>query len=335
MKNLFTLFIVLLSFNKFAIAQVPKKVIVEHFTNSVCSICASKNPGFYTNLKTQKGIIHLAVHPSSPYASCILNKHNVAENDARTNYYDVYGSTPRLVIQGAVISSNANYSSAAIFTPFLGQTSPASIKIYQRKFGKDSIRTRIVIKTEATHTLANLKLCIFLAEDTIFYKSPNGETKHFDVFRKSLTGITGVSIVLPATVGDSVVYIKSSLSNTAWDFSRIYTLAILQEDISKAIVQSESVPAKTNNIVVTGIDNAIDNADISVFAADHKITIEQSVATKNSNFSLYDVSGRSLLNKELEADQERINVSEFPSGIYFYAIKSKGITIKAGKLFID
>jgi hypothetical protein len=335
MKNVFTLFVALFFFSHSSNAQVPKKVIVEHFTNTVCSICAANNPGFYTNLNKQKGVIHLAVHPSSPYASCILNKQNVTENDARTNYYGVYGSTPRLVIQGVVISSNANYSSAAIFTPYLGQTSPASIKIYQHKYGTDSIRTRVVIRTEAMHALTNLKLCVFLAEDTIFYNSPNGETKHFDVFRKSLTGITGIAITLPSTVGDSVVYIKSSPSNASWNFPRIYTLAILQDGTTKAVVQSESVSAKKNDIA-TGIDNAfIENTNVNVFVVNHFISIRQHVVAGISNFNLYDLSGRVILNKDIETEQEAVNVSGLSPGIYLYAVKSKGITIKAGKLFIE
>lgn len=195
--------------------QVAKKVITEHFTNTVCSICASKNPGFYTNLNSQSGVIHLAIHPSSPYSSCILNQHNVTENDARTNYYGVYGSTPRIVIQGSVIPSSANYSSASLFSPFLSQNSPASIKIKQYKYGNDSIRSRIVIKTEALHSLGSLKLFVALAEDTIFYSSPNGETKHYDVFRKSLTGTSGVTVTLPSTVGDSVIFTMASAVHPA------------------------------------------------------------------------------------------------------------------------
>jgi hypothetical protein len=335
MRNVYKLFAALLFVNQASYAQVPKKVMVEHFTNTVCSICASKNPGFYANLKKQKGVIHLALHPSSPYASCIFSKHNVAENDARTNYYGVYGATPRFTIEGVVISSNADYSSASIFTPYLGQSSPASIRIYQRKFGTDSIRTRIVVKTEATHALTNLKLCVFLAEDTIFYTSPNGETKHFDVFRKSLTGITGVSITLPATVGDSVIYIQSSTSNAAWNFSRIYTLAILQDGASKDIIQCESVPAKKNDIT-TGVDDAVvNNTNVNVFVTNHAISINQTTGEENSKFTLYDVSGRWILNKDLLTDHELVNISNLSPGIYLYAVRSKGITIKTGKVFID
>ena len=151
MKKTVLLF-TLIFLSQLSYSQVPKKVVVEHFTNTKCSVCASRNPGFYTNYYAQTGVIHLAVHPSSPYSACVLSQHNAAENDARTNYYGIYGSTPRLVIQGVVISSGANYSSASIFTPYLGQQSPASIKIVQSKYGNDSIRSRIVIKTEATHS---------------------------------------------------------------------------------------------------------------------------------------------------------------------------------------
>lgn len=334
MKNVVTLFVALFFFNQSTKAQVPRKVLVEHFTNSVCSVCASLNPGFYTNLNKQTGVIHIAIHPSSPYSSCLFNKHNVAENDARTNYYGVYGSTPRLAIQGVVIPSNANYSSASLFTPYLGQTSPASIKIYQYKFGKDSIRSKIVIKTAASHSLTNLKLIVFLAEDTVFYNSPNGETKHYDVFRKTLTGTSGVSITLPANIDDSVVYIQSSPSNSAWNFSRIYTLAVLQDGSSKAIIQSESVPAKTND-PVTGIntESAL-GMDMNVLIENGIISIKQYSGIKNPDFSLFDLSGKKLFNKTLQADQEQINISHLAPGVYLYVIKSTDTTIKTGKLLL-
>ena len=121
MKKIFSILTALVAFNQCAMAQVPKKVIVEHFTNTKCSVCASRNPGFYTNLNAQSGVIHLAIHPSSPYAACVLSMHNPVENDGRTNYYSIYGGTPRLVIQGTVISSSADYSMSSIFAPYLAQ----------------------------------------------------------------------------------------------------------------------------------------------------------------------------------------------------------------------
>ena len=333
MKNIFIITLALSSIT--LLAQVPKKVVVEHFTNTKCGICASRNPGFYTNLNSQSGVIHLAIHPSSPYAACVLSQHNAAENDSRTNYYGVFGSTPRLVIQGVVISSGANYSLASIFTPYLGQTSPASIKIYQYKFGNDSIRSRIVIKTEAAHTLGNLKLFIALAEDTINYTGSNGEPVHYDVFRKSLTGTSGVSVTLPSIVGDSVVYIKSSPVNVAWNFSKIFTLAILQDAVTKAVIQSENISAKTNNIA-TGIKNqSSENVSANVFFADQTVNIVIDKKTSNLSFELYDISGRRLVEKTIESNSEQVNVSTIAPGIYLYAIKSEQGIVKTGKLLIN
>lgn len=316
-------------------SQVPKKVVVEHFTNTKCSVCASRNPGFYTNYYAQTGVIHLAVHPSSPYSACVLSQHNAAENDARTNYYGIYGGTPRLVIQGVVISSGANYSSASIFTPYLGQQSPASIKIVQSKYGNDSIRSRIVIKTEATHSLPGLSLFVALAEDTINYTGSNGEPVHYDVFRKSLTGTSGVNIVLPATIGDSVVYTMSSTVNGAWNFSKIFTLAILQETVSKAVVQAQNISASSNNIATGVSEFDFFNSNINVYSSQKTVYINQNKFVENLTFTIYDLSGRILSNKAVGSNTEQMDLNHLSSGIYLYSIKSEGKQIKAGKLLLQ
>jgi hypothetical protein len=261
--------------------------------------------------------------------------HNPVENDARTNYYGVYGSTPRLVIQGVVISSGANYSSSSIFTPYLGQLSPASIKIVQSKYGNDSIRSRIVIKTEAIHSLPGLSLFVALAEDTINYTGSNGEPVHYDVFRKTLTGATGISITLPSTVGDSVVYTKSSPSNAAWNFSRIGTLAILQDATSKAVVQSEYALASSNNIT-TGIFSASAiNQNITAFVNDNTIIVKQALYSENTTISVYDITGKTILTKSLTNSYETIVLPNVTAGFYVYAIKSKDSIVKTGKVIIN
>lgn len=334
MKKSILLF-TLICLSQLTYSQVPKKVVVEHFTNTKCSVCASRNPGFYTNYNAQSGVIHLAVHPSSPYSACVLSQHNAAENDGRTNYYGIYGSTPRLVIQGVVISSGANYSLPSIFTPYLSQTSPASIKIVQSKYGNDSIRSRIVIKTEATHTLGGLSLFVALAEDTINYTGSNGEPVHYDVFRKSLTGATGINITLPATVGDSVVYTKSSTVNGAWNFSKIFTLAILQETVSKAVVQAQNITASSNNISTGVSEFDFFNSNINVYSSQKTVYINQNKFIENLTFSVYDLSGRVLSNKAVGSNAEQIDLNQLSSGIYLYSIKSEGKQVKAGKLLLQ
>jgi hypothetical protein len=123
-KSLFILFLSALSFTKIQAQAVPQTAIVNHFTNSRCGVCANRNPGFYTNLRQQTNTLHIAFHPSSPYSTCVFSIENPSENDDRTNFYGIYGGTPRLVINGNVIPAAQNYALSAMFTPYQGLTSP-------------------------------------------------------------------------------------------------------------------------------------------------------------------------------------------------------------------
>ncbi|MBL0328284.1 MAG: T9SS type A sorting domain-containing protein [Bacteroidetes bacterium] len=334
MKKTFFLLTYLFA-HQYATAQVPKKVVVEHFTNTKCSVCALRNPGFYSNLYNQTDVIHLAIHPSSPYSACLFSLHNALENDGRTNYYGVYGGTPRLVIQGEVISGSADYSLASMFTPYLSQTSPASIKITQSKYGTDSIRSTIVIKTEAVHSLGALSLFVALAEDTINYTGSNGESVHYDVFRKSLTGTSGVPILLPSTVGDSVVYTMVSTTNAAWNVSRIFTLAILQETISKSVVQSEAISASSNTISTGISSNEADVSNTIVYSNASNIFIQTELVFKNEILLIYDLTGRLLFQQALQtATEQTISLAGLSNGIYVYSIQSNNQSIKKGKVLL-
>lgn len=73
MKKLSVLVLLLSGLTVFA-QQVPKKVLVAHFTNTRCSVCASRNPGFFNNLDNQNNgdLIHIAYHPSRPYNSNLI-----------------------------------------------------------------------------------------------------------------------------------------------------------------------------------------------------------------------------------------------------------------------
>jgi Secretion system C-terminal sorting domain len=227
-------------------AQVPKKILVEHFTNTNCSICASKNPSFFSNLNKQTNTLYLSIHPSAPYASCLLSKQNKVDNDARTNYYDVYGATPIVVINGQEVLGSISTSN--IFSPHLGATSPISVKIEQRKYGNDSIVAKVIIKNQLDHSLDNVSLFVALAEDTVKYKGTNGEPEHFNVMRKSLSQSIGDAIILSKKAGDSTVVTYRSAANAIWNFSRIFTVAALQDIKIKSIIQSEAVSPQVNNL---------------------------------------------------------------------------------------
>ena len=307
--------------NMYASAQVARNTIVEHFTNTWCGICASRNPGFYTNLNAQTNVRHIAYHPSSPYAGCILSQHNVTENNGRTNYYGIFGGTPRLVINGTVIASSANYSSASIFTPFNGQTSAFEISILQDKSSATTITSKVTIKTVAQHSLASASLFTGLAEDTIFYQGPNGEAQHYDVFRKAYNSTTGQNITLAANVGDSVQFTYSTTSSPVWNLSRMFTFAILQETTSKSLLQCLTVPASQNDFIL-GVEETQEADWIKIYPNPVKdfLIIEGYQNSFDVEYAITDAFGK--ITKTVK-EENKINVRDLKPGVYFLVIRNK------------
>jgi hypothetical protein len=220
---------------------VPRTVVVEHFTNTVCSICASRNPGFYANLRQQPSVLHIAYHPSSPYRACLFSQQNTVENDARTNFYGVYGGTPRLVINGTVIPATDDYATAALFAPFQGQASPFAVSVALRPSSPDSITATVRVLTQALHSYPTLQLYVALVEDTVNYAGPNGEQRHFDVFRKSFTGASPLAITPAAGVGAAVVLTRVVFRNPGWRPNHLYAVAMVQE-AGNAMLQAAASP---------------------------------------------------------------------------------------------
>jgi hypothetical protein len=314
MKQLFIAALLLAS--TYLGAQVPKKIIVEHFTNTKCSICASKNPGFYTNLSNNPGVLHLAIHPSSPYTACLLSQQSLVESDARTNYYGLYGSTPKFVINGTDIPTSTDYSNAALYTPFEGQTSPLSISIKQYKYGVDSIKSTITIKAVAAHNYTNVKLFGALAEDTLNYTSQNGETRHYDVFRKALWGAEGATITAPVNIGDSAVYTVTTPANPVWNFARIYTMALVQLDNTNEVIQAEAVPAtQQDGDVATGL-NQLAALDAAIFPNPVKGLVTIQLANAGQvNLVILSADGKTVAITRF-SQQTTIDLTGLPAGLY-------------------
>jgi hypothetical protein len=298
-------------------AQVPKRILVEQFTNTYCSVCAGRNPGFVRNLGGQSTAIHLSIHPSSPYPSCTLNKHNKTENDDRIKHYNVYGSTPRLVIQGTVISSGADYSMASIFTPYLDQTSPLDVKITLNE-DDDSIRTRIVVKTVSTHSHNTANLFVAIAEKTILFDAPNGENIHRNVFRKSVFPVAGLTITPAETIGDSIVILGAVKTQAEWKKSEIFAVASVSET-NKAVIQCAASGQSLNTASVKK-PSAL---DVKIYPNPSNgrvhIELEKNEASKVRLFSTTGV----LLNEFTGSQEFDLDLSAYSKGLYFIQIETE------------
>ncbi|PSR14543.1 MAG: hypothetical protein DA408_09050 [Bacteroidetes bacterium] len=324
MKKLFLLSaLALFTFLSYTQAQaVAKTIVVEHFTNSRCGICASRNPGFYANLNQQEGVLHLAIHPSSPYNSCIFYLANPVENDARTNYYGIYGGTPRLVIEGVVISAGTNYGNASIFTPYQNQTTPVSLRIRQTK-EQGMMTVSVTIKAEADNTIGDARLFLAAAEKRVVYNAPNGEGEHHDVFRKTFNGEpTGATVAVPAIAGDSLVITGMLTPDANWVFDQLYTMAILQSATDREVFQAAAAAPSDNEPLVGTFE--VNELAASIFPNPVTDLLQVRLAgSEKARVRLYSTQGV-LLQEQSFVGQVSLDVATYPAGIYWLEVEAAG-----------
>jgi hypothetical protein len=313
-KQISTLFAALLATLLFA--QSPKTVVVEHFTNTRCSICASKNPGFYQTMSNYPQVIHIAIHPSAPYSNCFFNQQNVAENDGRTQFYSGnYGSTPRAALNGMLLPIGGTILNNTTLDTALGQTSPVLVRVSEQQITIDSVRVKVVVHTTGSLQFTPVKLFVAVTEEPVNYNAPNGETVHHDVFRKALTDVVGDAFAL-AALNDSTLLEYTYYVKSGWLMDNLRTVAFVQKSSNKYMLnagRSEGVEAMNT----TGINQVAENA-FNIYpnpVTDYLII--SGYANAGMPIQVLGISGRVILERTLNENTTQIDVSNLRSGFYF------------------
>ena len=312
MKILFSTFIS--SFLAISLsAQVTQRVIAEHFTNTRCGNCALYNPDLIANFKNNPEVIHISYHPSSPYPTCVLNLHNKSENDGRTNYYGIYGSTPRLMINGEL---KTGFSNANLFTPYKGKTSPIEMTSAISSDGS-TLTVEVKISTKATHSFGVEKIIVLLAEDTVFYDAPNGEKEHYNVFRKALTSVDGNDITLSNTLNSDTTITYTQSIHSEWNDGRIRVVAMLQNAGDKKMIQ-----ASQSNVVSAdyklNLSEAADgrNLETQVYPNPANEFVTITLANRNlGELKIIDLTGKVVLQQTIQSN-DKISLGSISKGVY-------------------
>lgn len=211
--------------------SMPKRyVLLEHFTNSRCGICASKNPAFYALIDQYPNEVrHLSIHPSVPYSDCKIYQANPTQNNARTAAYGING-TPRVALNGSLVPVSTPLLPTATLQAAFGQESPIAIEV-QEGGAAPNKTTSVTVRMVGDPPAGSHKLFVAVAESTVNYASPNGETKHHDVFRAMLTDINGDPITLPAKGASATYnfsYTHTQPSGWTSNYDSLYVLAFVQ-----------------------------------------------------------------------------------------------------------
>jgi hypothetical protein len=243
MKKIFLfLFILsLLGFSTDTFSQARRFVLIEHFTQASCAPCAQQNPFLQTILDVNRGSVHhVAYHTSWPGVDP-MNTYNAPEVAARVSYYGVTG-----VPDCFMLGNQYHGGPAGVSQNMLNDASsePSPIRVNVKETSNGTVRTvKVKVYTVDTVPSANYKIRVAVNEQWVHYATPpgsNGEKDFPDVFRKMLPNTTGDAYT-PAAIGDSVTFTYTyTLDLTHWDTAQIYSLAFIQNETTKEVLNSGS-----------------------------------------------------------------------------------------------
>lgn len=319
-KHIITFLFAALAGGLSAQTLAKKYILIEHFTNSRCSICASRNPAFYNTINQYPNDIHhLSIHPPVPYVNCALYQHNKTDNEARANVYGIAG-TPVLAINGVEQAPGNPLISATTIQANLNKTSPLHLKVSQNIVGNTG-----TVTVEATSLgsipAGNYRLFAVVVEKKLDFASPNGETVHHDVLRQILPTAQG-AVFTPAAVGQKATGTYTFTMNAAWKPSEIYVLAFVQNMDTKEVLNSG-----------TPFDPPLSSAAPEI-ADNQKLLLSPNPAADRvalqlegeslQSVEIFAADGRPVQQRTgLSGNQTELDLSALPAGIYLLKVTSE------------
>lgn len=259
-------------------------------------------------------VIHIAYHPSSPYSACIFSQHNPEENDERTQFYGVFGSTPRLILNGIPLPNQSPMVLPEDLADAMYEMSDYDIQVLQTEADDNQINVKVVLEKIAGNNLENISLYIGIAENEINYDAPNGEKVHHQVFRLKL----GEESINSIEVGETLEYNYSYSFHSDWQSDEMFAYAILQDESKKVLQSGKSLLVGD----LTAIDEHLINSGLLSFSPNPTQNVLHIINTSDVRFRdirIYNIHGQLVSAQEFNTS---INVEYLESGIYFIQLQS-------------
>ncbi len=305
-------------------SQNPKRYIfLEHFTNTVCGICATKNPPLFDKIaQYQNDIHHISIHPPVPYTTCEFYNENTFENEALAIPYGING-TPKLYMWGNFVSTNILLPDAALQDAF-NQTSPISVIVSE----SGTTQRNVEVDITAYEDLPNgndYRLFVAMVERNVNYNAPNGESVHHNVFRKLLTPETGVPIDVLAS-GES--YNFESVFDVSPNYveEEIYAIAWVQIFETKEIVNSGA----SYDMIINSNENKFVEASVFIYPNPTSELLNIDAGEINiEKILVRNIDGKISMEINELSNNKSIDISHLSSGVYFVSIfTTDGISTK-------
>lgn len=218
-----------------------RNILFEEWTSSTCGPCAANNPTIdafvAANFNTLVPVKYHMNWPSPGNDPMYL--YNPTQATDRRTYYGV-NSVPHVIMDG-VVNPEYPYSNASslpnAYNSRINVGSPLSVSVTDTRLAGDTIQADISVNVLSTLPAGQYYLRVHAVERAVHYATApgtNGEKDFYDVFRKAYPTSLGTSV--PTAVGTYNYTIKYQIDRTVWVDSMIYTIAFVQNDANKEVL---------------------------------------------------------------------------------------------------
>lgn len=297
--------------------SVPKYALVEHFTNTWCPICASRNPSLFNVLGNHPDRVHhVSYHPPYPYSGCPLYQFNKKENQDRADFYQVFG-TPTVVLNGGSKMGGSPLLTESVLLAEMQKTSLVAVGV--RESGQGQNRSATVTVRAGGAVAGDLRLQVLVVEKNLKFTASNGELEHYNVMRKFLTPTTGQMLSISSAGEQQFTF---HFRDTAgWKAEEVYVLAFVQNATTREVLNSGTRFDEFS----TPVNHSHQYKGIKVFPTyvNQEFNVDHAFTGK-SDLKIYNLKGQLVMEQTLaETRFATVSVARLAPGAYWIKITDR------------
>ncbi|MEL6697079.1 MAG: Omp28-related outer membrane protein [Bacteroidota bacterium] len=296
----------------------PALMLLEHFTQHNCDICADQNPVFnqvVSNNKEEVAVVAYHTFWPSPDDDPMHQANPQPQLD-QIAYYDIV-AVPRAFANGSLLQGGDFEGAPNGLSTQDIQRQNRQKGLYQLDLSRNNSGSvwQVNLNVTPLYQLQGIQpqLKVAVVEELVTFTNPpgdNGERNFGHVFRSFLSGSTGENI---ATVGiNQTISRNYSLTlDPAWNPDRLRIIAWVQDERDRRVWSASQTQ------IVTRTYPNISSTQLMVYA-EGKLRIRQ-LNQASAQVKLQDISGKVVWGKEVTSS-EFLSLPSFPSGWYLMTL---------------
>lgn len=292
--------------------SVPKKIFVEQFSNTRCTVCANRIPAFRTAMEPySEHIEHITFFTVVPYPTCELYLVNPTGSNARSNLYGIQAS-PIIHVNGTRVNQGNPIVSSAYYEERLNERSNVEMNLF---FDVETGKTELTVKNHEVINGGDWVVSLFLVEKEVTAGPLSNYKLHHNVFRQNVGAVEGEPISF-LQAGLEQKFDFNTNIDPSFDQNKLKVIAIIQNTTSKEVLNA------TNSDAYVSSANSIDISSELTISPNPSNTgmflIKNLTGNGLGKIDLLSSSGEILTTfKTKGANEHQMDLSHLPSGVYF------------------